>query len=213
MRVYIQTVPERRGYLETVLFPALSDQGLTDVRPMSDHDHNGPFWNASRIWEQIAHEAEPALYLQDDVILHPAFGHHLSVIAGHGLEAVSLFAPPRNDMTRFHEDGYTFVENYRFLWMPGMILSPGFCRGLVEYARTQDTIHDDSVLGDYSRLARIPVWNVLPSLVQHNLQIRSTLGTATKVGNTVRETRVWQDDIPLDHYARVRSAPYGKPRN
>lgn len=211
MRTYIQAVPERESYVRTSIVPGLERHGLADVRVMTDHSHNGPLWNASRIWEQVAHEREPALILQDDVILHPAFGVHIAAVSRHGLEAVSLFAPPRKDMTRFYESGHNFVENYRFLWMPGMILSPGFCSGLLEYAGGKDTIHDDSVLGEYSATAGIPVWNMLPSLVQHNLEIRSTLGTATKVGNTVRETRVWDDLISPGHFLTMNGVRYGRP--
>jgi hypothetical protein len=214
VRVYIQSVPDRDEYCSTVLVPALEAQGFQDIRRITDHDKHGPLWNARRIWEQIAHEDSPALILQDDVILHRDLSWHLSVILAvmkeEGWQAVSLFAPPRADMDRFHAAGYNYVENYRFLWMPGMILTPAFCAGLLQY-ETHHTKHDDSVVGGYSSSTGIPIWNTLPSLVQHNLDIRSTLGTANKVGKTVRETRVWDEALVPEHFGTVNSTRYGRP--
>jgi len=216
VRVYIQAIPQRHGYVQERIFPALdSCPVVTETRVFTDWDRHGPLWNAMRIWADIAEGQEPALILQDDVILHPDFTVGLREILEHvfegRMEAVSLFAPPRKVMREWWEQGHNFVENYKFLWMPAILFTARFTRGLLDFAARQDTHHDDTVVGDYSRLSGIPIWNCLPSLVQHDLDVKSSLGTGVSCGGVRRETVTWAETVPDGTYREIRSIRYGRP--
>jgi hypothetical protein len=44
----------------------------------------------------------------------------------------------------------------------------------------------------------------IPSLVQHDLNVESTLGTPAKLGKHLRRTRLFQRDIGPGHYRVLR---------
>jgi hypothetical protein len=215
VRAYIQSVPTRAEYVQERMFPALDEQeSISEIRVFTDHDRNGPLWNAMRIWRDILERGEPGLALQDDVILHPDFGTGFPEIVKHitsgRMNAVSLFAPPRKQIKEWFESGYNFVENYKFLWAQALVLTPQFVEGLLGFAAGQSTRHDDTVLGEYSQLSGMAIWNCLPSLVQHDLEVKSAMGTGVSCGGIRRETVVWEQTVPEGTYASINSIRYGR---
>jgi len=216
VRAYIQSVPTRAEYVQERMFPALDGQdSIGEIRVFTDHDRNGPLWNAMRIWGDIIERGEPGLVLQDDVILHPDFGTGFPEIVEHvesgRMNAVSLFAPPRKQIREWFESGYNFVENYKFLWAQALVLTPRFVEGLLVYAETADSrLWDDTILGKYGKESGEPIWNCLPSLVQHDLEVKSTLGTGVSCGGIRRETVVWEQSVPQGTYTSINSVRYGR---
>lgn len=206
----MQAIEARHRHIQEYLLPELERQGFTRVQVFTDYERRGHRWNATRIWEAV--EA-PSIVLQDDVLLHPRFGEAVRVIAGHVeagvMGAVSMFVPPRKAMLRYFADGYTFVESYRFLWAQGLLLSPSFTAGLLEFAPGVESRHDDVVMGRYCKETRNPVWTCLPSLVQHDLRIKSSIGTGTSCGGIRRETVVWDEQMDPERFSEVRSVRYG----
>ena len=213
----IQAVESRLPYVHQSIIPALTKHGIDKVEIFCDYGRIGPLWNSKRIWESIVKEDAPILVCQDDVVFHNSFKDSIAEILQHfasgDMQAASLFVPPRKLYAEHFARGFNFIENYDFLWMPAMILTPAFCRGLLRHAETSShKKHDDCVVGDYSKESGVPVFNCLPSLVQHNLNIKSTLGTPKAIGCIERRTYVWEKSIAPFHFSRINSIPHKKPR-
>lgn len=217
MEVFVQAVAERVPYIRHVIEPALARAGLPAPKVYVDTDRRGPLWNARRVWEVVAAGGEVAMVLQDDVVVHKDAGAALAEILEHvrrgTMQAVSLFVPPRAALTKAFQDGHNFVENYDFLWLQGILLTPQFCRGLVSFTDAMDTRSSDGAMSKYVKASSIPVWNCLPSLVQHDLNVKSTLGTAKKCAGVMRHSKAWLKDIPAGHFAAVRSVRNGRRRD
>ncbi len=216
MRVIIQAVPERADYIKSVMLPSIQRAIATaKVEIAYDYDHNGPLWNAARIWRDAAQGAAPCLVLQDDVVIHKDAGFAIAQIVTHieagAMQAVSLFAPPRKVMDESLQAGYNFAATFDFLWSQGLILTPKFCQGLVDFSAGMTTKHDDSVVQAYSKASGIPVYTCLPSLVQHDLNVKSAMGTATVVAGTQRRSRAWLQNITHGHFATINAKRIGKP--
>lgn len=220
MRAYVQMVPERAAYVDQCEVPVLSRcQHVTAIAKFIDREKRGPLWNARRIWEAIAASRVPGLVLQDDVILHPQFCECLAEIEQHviagSLGAVMLLAPPRRFMEENYRDGYNFVNNWKDFWFPGQLFSPGFCARLLEWLgqHPRSHHHDDLAVNEFCRGTGTAMPTCLPSLVQHNLKLRSVLGTPAKIFRTRRESTLWTRVIPEGHFAKVRVAEGpGRPR-
>jgi GR25 family glycosyltransferase involved in LPS biosynthesis len=216
VKFYIQAVSDRLPFITQCIIPSINSQGFKDIHVSVDHERKGPLYGATQIWKKIIEQDDRAIILQDDVILHKNFSQSLKEINEHidagVMQAVSLFAPPRKIMLESFEKGHNFIENYDFLWLQGVIFTKEFCKGLIKYAETQNTIHDDSVVRDYASSNGIPIWNCLPSLIQHDLNIKSTLGTPTSTGGRLRMSSVWQKNIEQGHFKNINSYKNGKPK-
>jgi hypothetical protein len=215
MQVFVQAVRERLPYIQASMAPAIAAAGWESPRLSVDHDRRGPLWNARRIWQGIAESGRPAVVLQDDVVLRKGIGASVAEVMLHidsgRMQAVSLFAPPRAVMRRAYDEGHNFVETFDFLWAQGLLLTPAFCAGLVEFSAGMTTKHDDSVMRDYSVAKGVPVFNCLPSLVQHDLNLKSTLGTPKSLLGKMRRSDVWEcAPVPAGHFAQVRAIRQGR---
>ena len=212
MKCYIQAVESRYKYIyEHLVIDLMRKPAIRSIEVFTDYDMRGPKWNAERIWGSIADSGKPGLVLQDDVIVHEGFSECLNDLLPHleEMQAISLFVPPRKKLDDAADTGINFIRNYDFLWMPGILLHPNFAAGLASYAAERQTIHDDSIVRDYAKSQNIPIWNTVPSLIQHNLTMRSTLGTASVIGgHTRRETRVWSEVIEPGHFRTVNAVDY-----
>lgn len=209
MKVFVQAIEDRHRHVQEYLLPELQRQGCGPVQVFTDYERRGHRWNASRIW---GHVTEPSIILQDDVLLHNRFGEAVRVIAGHveagAMDAVSLFVPPRKVMLEYWGRGCNFVESYKFLWAQGTILTPSFAAGLLDFAPQVDSRHDDVIMSEYVVHSGRPVWTCLPSLVQHDLTIKSSIGTGTSCGGIRRETVAWDDELDPESFREVRSVRY-----
>lgn len=217
IKVYIQAVENRLPYVNQSIIPSLNKHGFTDIEIFCDYERISPLWNAKRIWDAISKQDSPCLIFQDDVVFHKSFGDAVGEILAHfkngTMQAASLFVPPRKIYATYFSRGFNFIENYDFLWMPAMILTPSFCRGLLAHAQTSThNKHDDCVVGDYSKESSTPVFNCLPSIVQHNLNLKSTLGTSKTIGRVERRSYVWEQTIRPEHFKKIHSITHGKPK-
>lgn len=215
IKAYIQAVESRLPYVNQSIIPSLASHGFTNVEVFCDYERISPLWNAKRIWKAIAKQNVPSFIFQDDVVFHKSFGDSVVEILQHfsmgDMQAASLFVPPRKIYAEYFAQGFNFIENYDFLWMPAMILTPSFCQGLLNHAETSaHKKHDDCVVGDYSKENNIPVFNCLPSLVQHNLNLKSTLGTSKTIGRVERRSYVWEKTIKPFHFKPINAVTHGK---
>lgn len=210
IKAYIQAVESRLPYVNQSILPSLNKHGIANAEVFCDYEMISPLWNAKRIWKAAAQEQATALILQDDVILHNQFGEHALEITKHiesgKMQGASLFVPPRKIYAEYKEQGFNYIENYDFLWMPAVMFSTRLCAELIKFAETSEHVkHDDSLVKDYLRHTKTPIYNCLPSIVQHNLNLKSTLGTAKKIGKILRHSYVWDKEITAGHFSNINS--------
>lgn len=210
VKSYIQSIRSRKkmaydlGDLTTSIV-----HGPVDV--VFDENMEGPLFNFLQICRRIADSGQPAFILQDDSVWHPQ-AHRFIPDVRERLEeeeAVSLFAPPRKAFNEAKLAGCNWVRNWNHLWQPAIGLSARVAEGVVKFAESdanQETHHDDVVLQQYLKSVKMPIWVTLPSLVQHNVNVPSAAGNPKKVGKLgYRVTRIWQKEIPSDHFDEIRA--------
>lgn len=189
----VQCVPERANIVNNIIDRLIKRM---EVLPFFDYEHKGVRWNFNRILN-YQYQTEYILYLQDDVIFCNHFEENILDIIKYDFDAVSLFVPPRKKYLQMMDKGVRFYEEKDFLWMPGMLFKKGFLSDLSKYSEKNNTMHDDVLVGDFCKETKRYVKIAIPSLVQHNLSIKSTLGTATKVGKTLRQSPLFNPEINL----------------
>jgi GR25 family glycosyltransferase involved in LPS biosynthesis len=200
IQVAIQAVPERMQYVFN-LKKQLTEFGL-DTSIFCDQHKVGMMWNMKRILE--TEWEDKVLILQDDVILAPNFQHHLADIESRmdseGIECVSLFAPPRQYYQDAYKNGTTLYLEKNFLWNPAMLYSKQYRKDLIEFENNmKDKNWIDVWISNFAKETKRYIYISLPSIVQHDLNIKSTLGTPKKVGKVFRESYIYHE-VPLGHF-------------
>jgi hypothetical protein len=196
--VYIQGVKEREQYINEYIHPALVEQGFLDIHIMYDVDKNGPLWNFNRVVDHAVDSGHPyCIVLQDDVILASNFSKHIDDIMSHNIPAVSFFCPPRQKYIDEQQMGTRIYTEKEFLWMQGMLFNIEFLKGFQEYRHTdKESFSCDSIMKSYTKKTKNYIRVVIPSIVQHNLDIKSSIGTGKKIGGFLRESPVFFEVKP-----------------
>lgn len=209
LTVHIQTVPSRRAHIEQVMMPALRKGSgyIVDLTVWTDHLHQGPRWNALRIWDAISGDDYPGLVLQDDVYIHAYFWEHLLDLWGfieRCESVVSLYASPRAAMEEAYREGHNLVASRNMLGMPATVVSPEFAKGLSRFAAFPGKpafASCDAMLRDYVQsIPGLRGYITVPSLVQHDINAVSTMGHPRKPGGVLRRSEVWQRNIPPGYF-------------
>jgi len=157
-----------------------------------DHDRKGPMWNFKRILINEQYD-EPLLVLQDDVIFNRSFVYSIHEILAHMEKkkwgCISLFSPPRKYYLEQANKRVKYYKEKDYLWQPAILMSKAFREGLLAMQYT--TKHDDEYVGEYAKRTKDYVRVTIPSLVRHDLKLKSTLGTGAKIGKVVRDTQIF----------------------
>jgi hypothetical protein len=204
----IQSVPQRRQNVERVILPAVRKAIGVEPEIWEDPAKLGARGNFMRIMEDVAGRSSPVLYFQDDVILHRDAGRavaELGRLVGDSIQAISLFLPPQKRLDQIAAKGFNMVQNHNFLWMPGMIFCPAFAKALCGFAPRTSTSSADGLVKRFVWWSGVPVWNCIPSVVQHNCNLASSMGHPQNSGAVPWMTRQWVDTIPAGHFAEIRS--------
>jgi len=135
------------------------------------------------------------LHLQDDIIFADNLKSYLPKLKAYmqnkEIHLLSIFAPNRKLILQQYKEGKTIVPFPNYLWLQASIFSPRFQSILKkEYNNlNDDTIKDDDVFVAYVlKKYNIKAYVHLPSLVQHNTEIKSSLGHAN---SKIRESKVF----------------------
>lgn len=192
MKVAVQCVPSRARSVASIK-DKITSLGV-EVKPYMDFDHKGTMWNFTRIINDEDYiKDDHLLILQDDVIFSESFDYSvfevLEYMKSNSIGCVSLFSPPRKYYKEEHKKGTKYYVEKNYLWQPAIILSPSFRKGLIDYKF--ETTHDDCFVGSYAKENKDYVQVTIPSLVRHDLDIKSTLGTPAKIGKLVRDTYIF----------------------
>lgn len=211
MKVHIQTVPARERWVTHDMLPRLQANRSADITLWVDEEGHGPLWNAKRIFAEVARGGHPALVLQDDILLHDQFWECVSDITPHmaTLPAVSLYARPKPSTHAAIAAGCNIVRCHYFLCMPGMILRPDFCTELVRYGKDRPLIKRaprscDVFVNAYQQHSKTPIYTIVPSIVQHNLNMESTIGHKLRIEGRLRRSTAWVKTIPAGYFKELR---------
>ena len=133
------------------------------------------------------------LHLQDDVILPQGFKDYLPTILKdmkeRNIEVLSLFAPRRKKLKELYKAGETYVKFNNFLWLQAVIFSKEVIDGIKRYIKHCKTFgieygegkHDDILVREYLKENKKTAYCHLPSLVQHNTYMKSTMSHANSI--------------------------------
>ena len=185
MKVTIQAVEERRGNVERMT-DALGDS--VDVEVYYDKRRISPLDSFMEMLKIPF--SEYRLHLQDDMILPEGFADYLPVLEDdvreNDFDVVALWAPPRKDLRESHGEGVKqYVVFGRFLTMTAVIFSKRAVEQmrLMRDAGLRDGVDwgrdDDFFVQGYLRDYKKTAYVHLPSIVQHNVYMGSTLGHAS----------------------------------
>jgi hypothetical protein len=135
------------------------------------------------------------LHIQDDVILCPNFPLALPLVEAHmrstGVDIVSLYMPSRQEFDVKYDKGVRGVVKIPTKTIAGVcyIMSPRLQKGLLEFHKSGEYVegtHDDGFIEEYLVKNRITTYGFLPSLAQHDISVRSSLGHPTSITRTSR---------------------------
>jgi len=193
---YVISVPQRANSAARV-FKGLNHIPYIDrVVMLPDHERRGPWWNTARALTYIATEGRGGLIVQDDVkIRGKALEAHLEALVGHlgtyGL--ISLFAPPQIKYDRLNEQGYHGEVSRNFFWAQMYLVSAKFAQDVLECDAMLDqskvTIHDEIRFRYAAQVVGTKMVTLASSFCEHDLDVKSVMGTPPKIGSVVRNTR------------------------
>jgi hypothetical protein len=202
--IAIQCVPRRKEHVDKMM-AELKRMGFINVIPFYDHEYKGTLHNFKRIMSEDYGVATHLLVLQDDVIFAENFAEHLTELVKLNHHCISLFAPPRKVYKEQLELGTRLYIEKNFLWCQAVLYRTDFRLGLIAHKYTEAQLkeirgkHDDVMVGQYAKDTKQHVLITIPSIVQHDIAIPSTLGTASKIGSITRESSLFYT-IPPDYF-------------
>lgn len=194
--IAIQCVPKRKEQVDRII-AELTEMGFTNVIPFYDENYEGMMFNFKRILEYNYGSSSHMLLIQDDIIFADNFADHLSNLIKLNHHCISLFAPPRKAYIEQLELGTRLYVEKNFLWNPAVLYRNDFRLGLIKYDYNENQLkeiankHIDVMMGIYAKATKQYVLVTIPSIVQHDLSIPSTLGTAPKIGSIRRESSIF----------------------
>ena len=206
MKAYVITIPKRSSSAARVYRGLSQVKGLESVTLLVDHDMKGIWWNTARALYEVASGIEPGLIVQDDVLVRAnALSVHLEPLAAQvnsKLGMISLFCPPQARFEKLREKGYHGVVGHEFLWAQMYLIDPDFAGAVLMADKGMD--QDKSGPWDEVRFrvaAQKFGWDIATlaySMCSHDISVKSTMGTASKIGKNVRDTRLFankDDDL------------------
>lgn len=180
MQVWIQSVEARKDSVQSIL-------KRIDANVYVDKELKGCFNSFRHMLLNCYSGNEHIVHLQDDIMplegLQGYLPRVISEMETKGISVLSLFAPKRKSITMHYKvmmaEGIktAIIPFPNFLWMQAVIFSPKTIMGLVNFLnRSSQTKYDDVFVAEYLKSTKQEAYVHIPSLVQHNINMKSTLG-------------------------------------
>jgi hypothetical protein len=191
MRCVIQTIPSRLAKAE-----AQSKALGLPCDLYVDTLMEGPFKAFIKTFIAIPYLNEYRFHMQDDLILADGLSGYLPSLErkmqNEGMHYLSLYSTPRKVFTDAHKNGLRFIKApvLNYLHLQCVMFSPWLCSKLVEHAGEFDPNNraDDVYLANIIRAYKIPAYYHIPSLVQHDISMPSSVGY---VNNKMRTSPIF----------------------
>ena len=171
-------------------------------------DRRGPerLQNNILAWTAALENCDPGGWcgvLQDDVILCDDFesraGKRLKEASAGGMGVVS-FHSWLKAIPEVYADGGRWHRQppKRFRNQQALAMSSDVAERFLTEAREMvtDYRYFDVLIADALSLMRVPVWHTVPSLVDHDLSMKSTIGHARRVFGIPRSSKCFRKDAP-----------------
>jgi hypothetical protein len=185
MRIFIQGVPERMESINKIQ----ASFTKTKVELFCDYEKVGNFPTFLKIFNTQC--SDYRLYLQDDVILPPMFEDYLpeleKLMFNSGIDILSLFAPRHNVLHTQYAEGKTIGEYRNLDWKQAFMVSPRANELIINFSVNydQDVEGGDTMfLREFLKVHEIQPYFHLPSLVQHDVNIPSSMGHGDSIMRT-----------------------------
>ena len=180
MDIWIQSVKSREQSVQSIL-------KRIDAKVYVDKELKGCFNSFSYMLQNCYAENEHIIHLQDDIVplkgLQEYIPSMISEMEARDIPVLSLFTPQRKAFTMHYkvmqaENIKTAIVPFpNFLWMQAVIFSPNAIRGLRNHLQiSSQTKYDDVFVAEYLKFTKQEAYVHIPSLVQHNINLKSTLG-------------------------------------
>lgn len=184
MIAVIQCVLERQWYAERTIAEFKAIPGHIYV----DRHRVGPYRGFINSLERFPSGDEYRLHLQDDVILARNLEDYLPTleqeVRAREIDVLALYAPRRGHIDASAAAGERFAPFPNFLTMVAVLFSPWAVGAMLEYSSTYSDIHDDFYVQTVLKKTKRKAYLHLPSLAQHNVRLKSSLGHASTVSRT-----------------------------
>ena len=194
----IQTIPERLWHAEEqvreIVFPARP----SGIEPSIylDKDKVGPFKAFIQTLREVPSGDHYRLHMQDDITYCDDFVDYLPeverVMRENDYHIISLYAPRRKHMVEQYAKGKRIGTFPNFLTMVCSVMSPWLVSKCLEHAHQFQDKHDDVYIAEILREYRCKAYVHLPSLVQHDITIPSSMKHAN---NLLRTSPVFDKDF------------------
>lgn len=180
MEAWIQSVRARELSVKSIL-------QRINAQVFVDDELKGCFNSFSNMLSNCYSSNKHILHLQDDIVPLKGLQAYLPIVISEmqekDIHVLSLFAPQRKEFThqynKMRERGEksAIIPFPNFLWMQAVIFSPESITGLRDLiSETSQTKYDDVFVAEYLKATKQQAYVHIPSLVQHNINLKSTLG-------------------------------------
>jgi hypothetical protein len=140
--------------------------------------------------------------MQDDLIYCNRFKDYLpeleALIKEGDYHLVSLFAPRRKHMKEQFDAGKRIGTFPNFLWMQCVVFSPWLVNKFLVHSHQYHDKHDDSYVSLILNHYKVKAYVHLPSLVQHDITIPSSMKHAN---NDKRTSEIFDANFVDKHQA------------
>lgn len=203
MKAYIMGVPQREQSIKKIK-SELRHIGFSEIIVSIDDKKRGPWSNLSSILKKISSSKENAIVFQDDVSIEiELLKKSLSklTLLSRFCPVISLFTPPQKRFDSLKSQGYDALMSHKIFWVPCVFYRYDFASKILE--ANEDINQDKAGYHDELRISYALQKNkemgltLIGSFVEHRLDIKSTLGTPSKIGSVVRNTRIMAEK-PID---------------
>jgi hypothetical protein len=194
MIITVQCVPERIEYIKKQLKDIPED---IPIVYHIDTEKSGSYNSFCDMLNLDLKDSDYRLHFQDDVILSNAFWGKINfiekVMKSKDIHVLSLYAPNRKHLIEQFQQGKTIVQLDNFLGLVCCVFSKEFVAIMKLLQGTiKEKKHDDVFVREALRISGIKAYVMLPSLIQHNLEIRSAMGHHK---NVKRQSPLFIEDL------------------
>ena len=193
MKTVVQCVYKRFKYI----YNEVENNSKIDAIYSIDYEKKGALKSFLKMAKEYKFN-EYKLHLQDDIVIADNLKDYLpkleSYMQNKEIHLLSLFAPNRKLVLEQYNEGKTIAPFPNYLWLQASIFSPMLQQIMSDEADiyNEDTFNGaDTFVAYVLKKYKIKSYLHLPSLVQHDTNIKSTLGHANSKN---RESKVFDKD-------------------
>lgn len=201
----IQTVPSRMDAATRQ-----SSMIGIETKIYCDKDMTGPYNGFISSLRTIETSDLFHLHSQDDVIYCNEFADYIPELVSHmkqnRMHLLSLYAPRRKQFREHASKGIRIGKFSNFLTGVCLLISPNLKRALIKNSYAYNGRHDDVYINMVLREYKESAFVHIPSLVQHNVLMPSTMKHAT---NSLRTSELYDEDFVLKWKAS-KNLPEGR---